>query len=421
MKIGFIGLGKLGLPVALAVESKGHKVFGYDIDKKVSEIIKNKKIPYKEEGANKLLKKSKIQIKDVSYIVQNCDLIFISIQTPHEKKFEGITKIPKERKDFNYKYLIRGFKDLSIEIDKQKKRKDVVIISTVLPGTLKKYIKPIMSKHINLTYNPFFIAMGTTIENFLYSEMILLGTEKKVSRSKLVKFYKTINKSPIFKTNIENAELIKVVYNTFISTKISFINSVMETCHYLPNTNIDEISKALSLCRDRIISTKYMYGGMGDGGGCHPRDNIALSWLANKINISFNWYESIMSQRELQTKWLANLIIKNKINKRDKVFILGKCFKPETNLTLGSPSILLKNFLIKYRQKVIMWDPYIDKNEKKFRKDHSLDKKRSIFFIGTKHKYFKRFKFSKGSIVIDPFRFLKKQKNVNYISIGKSN
>ena len=421
MKIGFIGLGKLGLPVALAVESKGHKVFGYDIDKRIKEIIKNKKIPYKEKDANKLLKKSKIKFEEIKYIVKNSDIIFISIQTPHEEKFEGVTKIPKERKDFNYKFLINGFKNLSLEINKQKKKKDVVIISTVLPGTLKKYVQPIMSKYINLTYNPFFIAMGTTIENFLFSEIILLGTQKKESRSKLVKFYKSINNAPIFKTNIENAELIKVVYNTFISTKISFINSVMETCHYLPNTNIDEVSKALSLCKDRIISPKYMFGGMGDGGGCHPRDNIALSWLANKVNLSFNWYESIMSQRELQTKWLANLVIKNKINKKDKIFILGKCFKPETNLILGSPSILLKNFLVDYGQKVIMWDPYVDGNEKEFIKNYKLDKKKNIYFIGTKHKYFKKFKFYNGSTVIDPFRYLKKQKNINYIGIGKSN
>ncbi len=421
MKIGFIGLGKLGLPVALAVESKGHKVFGYDINTKVGESIEKKRIPYKEKGADKLLKKSKIKLKNVQYIVKESDIIFISIQTPHEEKFEGITKIPKERKDFNYNFLINGFKDLSAEINKQKTKKDVVIISTVLPGTLRKYIYPVMSKYINLTYNPFFIAMGTTIENFLYSEMILLGTQKKESRTKLIKFYKTINKSPIFKTNIENAELIKVVYNTFISTKISFINSIMETCHNLPNTNVDEISKALSLCNERIISTKYLYGGMGDGGGCHPRDNIALSWLAKKIKLSFNWYESIMSQRELQTKWLAKLIVKNKLKKNDKIFILGKCFKPETNLMLGSPSILLKNFLLEYKEKVVMWDPYVDGNEKEFRKKYNLNKSPSIFFIGTKHNYFKKFNFFKGSKVIDPFRYLKKQRNVKYISIGKSN
>tara|TARA_B100000965_G_C19586462_1_gene755977 strand:+ start:505 stop:1770 length:1266 start_codon:yes stop_codon:yes gene_type:complete len=421
MKIGFIGLGKLGLPVALAVEKKGHQVFGFDIDNKVKKIIATKKITYKEKGAEKLLKKSKIKFKDLTYITKHSDIIFVAIQTPHETKFEGITKIPKTRKDFNYKYLIEGLKNLSYEIDKQKKIKDIVLISTVLPGTINKYIKPIISKNINLTYNPFFIAMGTTIDDFLFSEMILLGLDKKNNAAKLIKFYKSINKSPIFKTNIENAELIKVVYNTYISTKISFINSIMETCHSLPNTNVDEISNALSLCKERIISNKYMFGGMGDGGGCHPRDNIALSWLAKKLNLSFNWYESIMSQRELQTEWLTKLIIKNKKTKNDKIFILGKCFKPETNLTLGSPSILLKNFLKNKKQKVIMWDPYIDGKEKNFIKKYGLNKNPALFFIGTKHNYFKKFKFFKGSKVIDPFRYLKKQKKVDYISIGKPN
>ena len=288
-------------------------------------------------------------------------------------------------------------------------------------GVGKTSLVNLLSPSLNLKTKDISEKYKQGIHTTTFSEMILLGTEKKKSQSKLVKFYNSINNSPIFKTNIENAELIKVVYNTFISTKISFINSIMETCHSLPNTNIDEVSKALSLCKDRIISPKYMFGGMGDGGGCHPRDNIALSWLANKINLSFNWYESIMSQRELQTKWLANLIIKNKKNKNDKIFILGKCFKPETNLVLGSPSILLKNFLIEYGQKVIMWDPYIDENEKDFRTKYKLNKTASIFFIGTKHKYFKKFKFYKGSKVIDPFRYLNKQKNVNYISIGKTN
>ena len=98
MNIGIVGLGKLGLPFALAIESKGHKVFGYDIDKNVHETINKKKIKYKEKDANKLLKKSKIKIKDIHYIVKNSDIIFISIQTPHEEKFEGITKYLKNEK-----------------------------------------------------------------------------------------------------------------------------------------------------------------------------------------------------------------------------------------------------------------------------------------------------------------------------------
>ena len=96
-----------------------------------------------------------------------------------------------------------------------------------------------------------------------------------------------------------------------------------------------------------------------------------------------------MSQRELQTKWLAKLIIKNKKKKNNKIFILGKCFKPETNLMLGSPSILLKNFLEEYGEKVVMWDPYVDEDEKQFRKKYKLDNTPSIFFIGTKHNILK--------------------------------
>ena len=282
MNIGFLGLGKLGLPVALAVESKGHKVFGYDVSRKVENFVKLKKIPYKEVWANNLLKKSKLQILNLAELVKKSDIIFVPIQTPHSEEYEGISKIPNTRKDFDYTFLKKGISDISKEIKKQKKKTVVIIISTVLPGTINREIKPLLNNYVKLCYNPFFIAMGTTIEDFLNPEIILFGVDDKSAAKKAEKFYRSINKSPFFKTTIENAELIKVCYNTFISTKIAFINSVMELCHSLPNTNIDEVSRALSMCNKRIISNKYLFGGMGDGGGCHPRDNIALSWLARK-------------------------------------------------------------------------------------------------------------------------------------------
>ena len=419
MNIGFLGLGKLGLPVALAIESEGHKVIGTDINPLTLEKIISKKLDYKEKGAEELLKNSKIKIKNISDIVSESDIIFVPIQTPHEEKYEGITRIPNERKDFNYDYLIQGIRELSKEIEKQEKDKIVVIISTVLPGTISKHIKPIISKYLKLCYNPFFIAMGTTIDDFLKSEIILFGVDNKVAIKHVEEFYKTINNSPFFKTTLENAELIKVVYNTFISTKISMINTVMETCHHLPNTNVDEVSRALALCTTRIISDKYLYGGMGDGGGCHPRDNIALSYLANKLELSYNWYDNIMRQRENQTDWLAQLCIENKIN--NKINILGKCFKPETNLTLGSPSILLKNILEEKGENVIMWDPWVDKeNEKEVFKKYSWSKDSQLYFIGTKHDMWKNFAFKKGDCVIDPFRYLNLSKDIKYIPLGKS-
>lgn len=420
MNIGFLGLGKLGLPVALAVESKGHRVLGTDINDLTLRNIRFKTLNYKEEGAEELLKNSKLELKNIEHIVKESDIIFVPIQTPHEEKYEGITRIPKERADFNYQYLINGIKELSDEIEKQGKDKVVIIISTVLPGTITRLIKPIIKSHLKLCYNPFFIAMGTTINDFLNSEIILFGVDNEEASKKAEEFYRTINNSPFFKTTIENAELIKVVYNTFISTKISMINTIMETCHYLPNTNVDEVSRALSLCTDRIISPKYLYGGMGDGGGCHPRDNIALSYLAQKLNLSFNWYDNIMKQREKQTEWLADLCIKHAKGKQ--INILGKCFKPETNLTLGSPSILLKNILEERKVNVRMWDPHVDDNSKlnDIIKNNKWDTEPQLFFIGTKHNVFKHFYYLPGSCVIDPFRYLNLSSEVEYIPIGKN-
>lgn len=410
MNIGFIGLGKLGLPVALAVESKGHKVFGYDISPKVKEIIEKRILPYREEGSQQLLEKSKIEFLEIKNVVERADIIFVPIQTPHEPKYEGITRIPDERVDFDYTYLKSGMKSLSDEIESQGKDKVVVIISTVLPGTIRSEIKPLLGKHTKLCYNPFFIAMGTTMDDFLNPEYILFGVDDDEAAMKAEDFYKTLHDRPFYKTNIESAELAKVAYNTFISTKISFVNTLMELCHKMPGANVDEVTNALKLANKRLISTSYLTGGMGDGGGCHPRDNIALSWLARKHDLSFDFFDSIMMQREKQSDWLAELII-SELRPDDELYIMGKSFKPETNIVTGSTSVLLANILEERGDvKVNTYDPYIDKK--------GLNFKVGVYFIGTKHPQFTTFDYPKGSIILDPWRYIPDLEGVKVIGIG---
>ena len=418
MKIGFVGLGKLGLPVALTVESKGHEVVGYDISENVKNIIEAKKIPYKEIWAQEYLDKSNIKFVSLENVVERSEIIFVPIQTPHDPLYEGVTRIPNKRVDFDYTHLKLGIKNLSQAIEKKKKDIVVIIISTVLPGTIRNQIKPLLGKHTKLCYNPFFIAMGSTIRDFLYPEFILFGVDDDKASKKAEEFYKTICDSPFYKTTIENAELIKVCYNTMISTKISFVNTIMEACHHLPNTNVDDVTNALKMANRRLISDAYLSGGMGDGGGCHPRDNIALSHLSKKLDLSYDWFESIMMQREKQSEWLANLVIKNSKNRQ--VNILGKTFKPETNLILGSPSILLENILKEKQIKVNSWDPYIDENYEKVKNKMNWNKNdiKHTFFIGTKHPDFITFKFPKDSIIIDPFRYIYNVKNSKIIRIG---
>ena len=411
-----MGLGKLGLPCALAVEMRGHKVIGYDPSPSIKEILDTKKLPYKEIWAQDYLDKTNIEIKSIEEVAEHSDIIFVPIQTPHGEKFEGTTRIPDEREDFDYTYLKNGLVELDTELQKQKKEVVVVVISTVLPGTIRREILPNLSEYTKLCYNPFFIAMGTVMEDFLRPEIILFGVDDEEAANKAKKFYRTINHAPFYETSIENAELIKVAYNTFIGTKIAYVNTLMEMCHHLPNTNVDEVMNGLKMCNKRIISDKYLSGGMGDGGGCHPRDNIALSWLSDKLGLSFNWFDNIMKQREVQTEWLADLIEEH--SNGLPINILGKSFKPQTNITTGSPSILLNNILEERGHAVFMWDPYVDGP---FPTEYGEFDEPQCYFIGTKHDDFVNFPYEKDSIIIDPWRFIPDIYNCKVIRIGDNN
>lgn len=410
-KIGFIGLGKLGLPVALAIENKGHKIMGYDIDKKIIEYIKSQKIPYKEIHANRLLKKTKIKLGSISDVISFADIVFVTIQTPHHPMYEGITRIPKKRVDFNYTYLIKGVKDIAQAAKHLKKHTTLVIVSTVLPGTIEREIKPLLNEYIHLVYEPLFIAMGTTINDFLNPEFVLMGVEEDQPAKQLEEFYKTIHTKPVFHTDIKTAELIKVAYNTFIGLKIVFINTMMEICHKI-GADIDSVSSAMSIATNRLISPKYLQGGMGDGGGCHPRDNIALSWLARKLHLSHDIFNDLMLARENQTEWLTDLIQDVQRKHKLPIIILGKSFKPETNLVIGSPAILLANILKEKKIPFSHYDPHLGEII-------SVYKRKAIYFLSTKHGIFKKYKFAKGSIVFDPFGYIADKPGVEIIHIGR--
>jgi UDPglucose 6-dehydrogenase len=205
--------------------------------------------------------------------------------------------------------------------------------------------------------------------------------------------------------------MIKVTYNTYITMKVCLANTVMELSHKLENINCDNVMRGLFLSNERLMSPKYLIGGMGDGGGCHPRDNIALSWLSSKVDLSFDWYDNLMKCRENQTEWLSDLILDHKKNL--PIFILGKTFKKETNLLVGSPSILLKNILNEKNISVEMYDPWVDEIEA------PLDNP-ALFFIGTNHDIFAEYKFPQGSVVIDPWRYIKDQDGVELIRVGDS-
>lgn len=420
MNIGVIGLGRLGLPVAVAIDNKGHNVLGYDVNPLFNSTKHPKDLLYTKEtdetGKNTLtpmLENSQLKIANsINEVIAHSEIIFVAIQTPHQKQFEGHLPMPDDRCDFDYTYLIRCIETLNAELNNLKQHKIVTIISTVLPGTLRKYILPTLSPYIKLCYNPFFIAMGTVVYDFYNPEFILLGHVDADAEVKVKDFYKTITDAEVYSTTLENAELIKVSYNTFITTKLVLVNNIMEMCHRLPNTNVDEVTNALKMGNRRLVSTAYLTGGMGDGGGCHPRDNIAMSWLNRELGIDYNYFDFIMKKREKQTEFFVN-IIEDKIKETGlSVCILGKSFKPETNLTEGSPAILLKNLLELRGIQCDQYDPHIDVTVDNF----NVDKK--IYFIGCKHSVFSTYDFPEGACVIDPNRYIPLKTGVDVVHIG---
>ena len=324
-KIGFIGLGKLGMPCAEAISDKGFDVAGFDIEKKTSQ---------------------KIQIRDsIADLVHDRDIVFVATPTPHESGYDGSTPISdKEPKDFDY----TSVKNVLAKCNKHMKpTQSLVLISTVLPGTVRRELSPLVT-NVGLIYNPYLIAMGTVAWDMVNPEMIMIGTEKGVYETtekaeQLEAFYTQVcdNMPRIEFGTWEDVEAMKIFYNTFISNKIALVNMIQDVAVKLGNMNVDIVTNALSQSTLRIVSSKYMKAGMGDGGSCHPRDNIALRWLAKELGLGYDLFDSIMTARERQAENMAKAILKHGNN----VFFSSDTYKPHTDLTDGSYSLLVQHYV----------------------------------------------------------------------------
>ena len=182
----------------------------------------------------------------------------------------------------------------------------------------------------------------------LNPEMIMIGTKKGVystaiKAQQLESFYNSIceNSPRIEFGTWEETESMKIFYNTFISNKIALVNMIQDVAQKLGHVNVDKVTAALSKSTKRIVSPAYMKAGMGDGGACHPRDNIALRWLAKDLGLGYDMFESIMTAREKQAENMALEILKHGEN----VFFTSDSYKPGTDMVDGSYSLLVQHYV----------------------------------------------------------------------------
>jgi len=328
MKIAFVGLGKLGQPCAEATAERGFDVTGYDTNKaKVS---------------------GRIQIKfSLAEAVKDRDIVFVAVPTPHSEGYDGGTPssdLPP--RDFDYSYVTDCLRECNEHMAEPQL---LVLISTVLPGTIRRELAPLVSR-TNLIYNPYLIAMGTVKQDYLDPEMIMIGTRHggcDTSIERLRLFYRELMgfNARTETGTWEEVEAMKIFYNTFISTKLTLVNMIQDVARKLGHINTDVVTRALAHSTKRITSPRYMKAGMGDGGACHPRDNIALRWLSKELGLGYDLFGAIMSAREQQAENMAREILRH----GRVIYFTSNAYKPGTDLVDGSYSLLVQYYIQKHQ------------------------------------------------------------------------
>lgn len=392
--IGFIGLGKLGLDCAEVFAEK-HTVRGFDIYPRTS---------------------SSVKVCDIAELVDQSEWIFIAVPTPHAAGYDGsVPSSHMEPRDFGHEAVIDAINQVNQHAQSSKK---VILISTVLPGTTRRHFYPLLDKRHQFLYNPYLIAMGSVKWDMVNPEMVMIGTEDgnpNTLAHELIEIYRTImHNDPRYEIGTwDECEAIKIFYNTFISAKVGLANMIQDFAMKIGHINVDVVTTALARSTMRIMGPKYMTAGMGDAGACHPRDNIALRWLAQEYDLGYDLFDTIMHAREIQARNLAQFLIANKITPDMQIVIHGKAYKPDVPYCIGSYSTLVGHYVKEAGHEVVYVDPLAD--DRTGCVDHvplpgvilmAHNRKVTYGYTGQTQQDQFYFEIPVGSIVVDPWRSL---------------
>ena len=408
-KIGFIGIGKLGLDCAEVMAEK-HEVRGYDVAPRTSDTVK---------------------VCDIAELVSESDWIFIAVPTPHSEGYDGsIPSSHMEPKDFGHDAVIDAINKVNQYANGVSKK--VVLISTVLPGTTRRKFITLLDPVHQFLYNPYLIAMGSVKWDMANPEMVIIGTEDGSLTGvagELIDLYKTImNNDPRYEVGTwDECESIKIFYNTFISAKVGLVNMIQDFALRIGHINVDVVTNALARSTMRIMGPKYMTAGMGDAGACHPRDNIALRWLAKEYNIGYDLFDTVMHAREIQAKNLALFLVDQARANNLPVVIHGKAYKPDVEYCIGSYSTLVGFYVKEAGMPVVYVDPLADDQSEVvaaidgpavFLWAHN--RKITYEYTGDQKDTQPYCTIAAGSIIVDPWRKLSSSDGVTVIHYGNT-
>jgi len=358
MKITVIGAGYVGLVQSVCLADFGFNVTCIEKNLAKLEELKLGKIPFYEPGLEDLFKKNLENNRlnftnEYSDNISQTDVIFICVGTP-----------PKKKGQSNLNFVDQATKEISKEI----KGYTVVVSKSTVPVGTSRRIEKILKKRkparmFDVVSNPEFLREGSALEDFMRPDKIVIGCRTFKAEKILKKIYKPLNR-PYVITNNETAEIIKYANNSFLATKITFINEIADLCENI-GAKVETVAKALGL--DGRIGPKFLHPGPGYGGSCFPKDVKSLIYQGNKNSSDLTIIKAVDRANESRIKSLfqrIKKIIKNKFN-NIQIGLLGISFKPNTDDVRESPGLKLAKDLSKTKAKIKIYDPKGMENAKK--------------------------------------------------------
>lgn len=351
MKVTMIGTGYVGLVSGTCFAEIGHEVTCVDIDPKKIEILKQGESPIYEPGLSDLLKRN-IKAKRLDFAtdfksVEQADCVFLAVGTPSGDDGSA-----------NLDYLFKATADIAPYLQENAV---VVVKSTVPIGTgkrVKEFLQEKTSKKFHLVNNPEFLKEGSAVEDFMRPDRVVIGCETEEAVKMMEELYAPLVRqgNPIYSMSNISAEMTKYAANSFLATKISFINEIARLCDRV-GADINEVRKGIS--SDQRIGKHFLYPGPGYGGSCFPKDVKALIYSANQLGEKMEIIESTERVNERQKEYMAEKI-KHFFDHQlsDKTFCLwGAAFKANTDDVRESSSLNMVRSLALAGAKIHLFDP----------------------------------------------------------------
>lgn len=361
MRLSIIGTGYVGLVTGACFAKLGHHVICVDIDSDKIQKINKGVSPIYEQGLDDLLTSNKNNIlatADYQNALTNTDITFLCVGTPSMK--DGSIDLSALKKATTH---------IATILKNKKTWHLIVVKSTVLPGTTQQIILPLLEQYsekkvgteIGLAMNPEFLKEGVAIKDFLQPDRIVIGSYDECSKTNLRELYQNFT-CPIVETSLSAAEMIKYASNTFLATKISFINEIGNLCKKL---GIDTYDVATGMGLDKRIGRPFLDSGIGWGGSCFPKDVDALIAWAKEIKEPTRIIQSVKEVNTDQPLRLITLLQKHIPKLKGKTIgILGLAFKSDTDDIRDSRAIPIVKDLLKKGSHIKAYDPQAMENFK---------------------------------------------------------